>query len=307
MIKNIVENIENNIIVPDDIKYILNMKKREDIELIEEIIANRLNHNSLSLESNLYYPLIYKIEDNCPTCGYRTPISRQKYSEEFIVKNIEFKIKNLDNFCVSGINCYNKDISGLNELFIILNLLEKYDLKINVAISNYDNLSYLNKYDINSIIYVPQDFQQHALNNNTYEYNDSYEEKILKYIKENMKLKVTYLFTLNYHESHMDIFEIIMKIKKYGIDIVELKGFDPFIDSPEEYNPQYSKEYILKIIMLFKLYLPKVELKIQYASNNCNFIEDYLKLGINTITGIYTKNMNSKLENITELQKILKK
>lgn len=301
------ENIEVNNIVPNDINYILNMKNEDEIEFFVKIIRKRLDNYSLTLESNLYYPLIYQIEDNCPTCGYRTPLSRQKYSEEFIVKNIEYKLNDLDKYNISGVNCYNKDITGLRELFIILNFLEKYDLKVNVAVSNYDNLHYLKKFNLNSIIYVPKEFQRYKFNENNHEVNDKYEEKIIKYIKENMNLKVAYLITLNYNESHHDIFDIIMKMKKYDVDIIELKGFDPFVDSPEEYNPQYSKDYILKIILLFRLYLPEVEIKIQYAANNCNYVEDYLELGVNVVTGVYTKFMNSKIENITKLNEMLKK
>ena len=80
------------------------------------------------------------------------------------------------------------------------------------------------------------------------------------------------------------------------IDSIEIKGYDPFIDSPEEYNPQYTKEYILKnYTLLLELPFQIKELKIQYATNGNNYLEEYKKIGINTITGIYTKNLNSNL------------
>lgn len=307
MIKNIVKNIENNKIIMNDIQYVWNMNERKEIEYSNKIINDRLDKHHLTFESNIYYPLIYQIEDNCPTCGYRTPISRQKYSKEFIEKNVEYKLKELNCNVISGINCYNKDITGLRELFIILDFLEKYELNINVAVSNYDNLKYLKKYPLNSIIFIPQNFQHSSFNENYDEKYDSYEEKVIKYVKETMNLKVTYQLTLNYNETHIDMFNIINKLKKLDIDFLEIKGFDPFLDSPEEYNPQYSKEYILKIIRLLRLYLPDVELKIQYATNNCNYFDDYLKLGVNTISGIYTKRMNSKLENTYVISELLKK
>ena len=305
MIKNILKNIENNIVTKDDIEHIWNLNKViENTELIDSI---NKDNNNINFETNIYYPLIYQIEDNCPTCGYRTPISRQKYTEKFITKNIEYKLNDLDQYPITGINCYNKDITGLRELFIILNYLEKYKIDINVAISNYENLKYLKKYNLNSIIIIPQDFQHIKLNKSTLEKNNKYEEKVIKYIKENMCLNVVYQLTLNYNETHTDIFNIIMKMRNLEIDSIELKGFDPFIDSPEEYNPQYSKEYITKVILLLKLYLPNVKIKIQYATNNMNFFDEYKKLGINTITGVYTPQMNNKLENINKIKKTLKK
>jgi len=89
----------------------------------------------------------------------------------------------------------------------------------------------------------------------------------------------------------------ISEIEKYDVDSIEIKGYDPFIDSPEEYNPQYTRDYILKIISLLRIAFPTKEIKIQYATNYNNYLEDYIKLGVNTITGIYTPHLNSKLEN----------
>lgn len=91
------------------------------------------------------------------------------------------------------------------------------------------------------------------------------------------------------------------------MNTLEIKGFNPFIDSPEEYHPQYSKDFILKMILLFKLYLPKVELKIQYASNKNNYIPDFIKLNVDSISGIYTPFMNDKLKNTKEISKYIKK
>lgn len=307
MIKNILENIDNNEINLEDISYLWNEKNENNKKLIINHIQENLNDFKITYEGNIYYPTIYKIEDNCPTCGYRTPISRQKYTEEFIVKNIEYKLNGISNYNFSGINCYNKDITGLRELFIILNYLEHLNLNINVALSNYDNLKYLKKYELNSIIYNPLDFSYKDNNDNNDNFNSKYEEQVIRYIKENMSIKVTYVLTLKYNESHHDIFNIIERIKKLNVDYIEIRGFDPFVDSPEEYNPQYSKEFILKIIILLRLYLPNVELKIQYATNENNYLEDYIKLGINTITGIYTKNMGKKLENIDKIQELEKK
>lgn len=120
---------------------------------------------------------------------------------------------------------------------------------------------------------------------------------MVKYIRETMNLKVTYEFLINYNERYEDIAGKIREIEKYDVDSIEIVGYDPFIDSPEEYNPQYSRDYILKIISLIRIAFPEKEIKIQYATNANNFIDDYKKLGVNTITGIYTPHLNRKLEN----------
>ncbi|MBR0472792.1 MAG: hypothetical protein IJI98_08880 [Methanosphaera sp.] len=104
MIKNILENIDNNEINLEDISYLWNEKNENNKKLIINHIQENLNDFKITYEGNIYYPTIYKIEDNCPTCGYRTPISRQKYTEEFIVKNIEYKLNGISNYNFSGIN-----------------------------------------------------------------------------------------------------------------------------------------------------------------------------------------------------------
>lgn len=307
MIKNIVKNIENNILLADDIEYLWNLKNVYENVLLKKLIINETNDYEISLESNIYYPAIYQIESNCPTCGYRTSFSRQKYTEEFITKSIEYRLSDIGKYNISGINCYNKDVTGLRELFLILNALDKYDVDVNVQLYNPEHLDYLKRYNIKSIIYSPEEFETYLFNENCVKEIYADEEKLIKYVKEELRLELTYVLVLNYNETYHDIVDIIVKIKKLGVDCVEIKGFDPFIDSPEEYNPQYSKEYILKIMLILRLYLPEIEIKIKYATNDNNHIEDYIGLGVNVITGIYTPYLNSKLENITEIDEILKK
>lgn len=297
--KNINYNLPNDVDL-NDIECFFKLTEKNKLEKIFDLSEdiNRKNFEKISYECNIYYPTIYQIEDNCPTCGYRTKESRRKYTEDFIIKSIEHKLENIENYPISGINCYNKDISGIRELMFILNALDKKNnLKINVRVSNFEHVKHLKNYNINSIIIQSTKNKPHAFNKNTDENIAKLEEETIKYIKENMNLKVTYEFLINYGESYEDILNKILEIKKYNVDYIEIVGYDPFIDSPEEYNPQYTKEYILKIIALLRITFPNKELKIQYATNGNNFIEEYKKIGINTITGIYTKNLNSNLEN----------
>jgi biotin synthase-like enzyme len=300
MITKTVNNIIYNKYEPKDIKDFFAIKKEEEVEKIYEIAKDiqESYHHKICYESNIYYPLIYQIEDNCPTCGYRTPESRQKYTEEFIIRSVEYRLGDIDQYPISGINVVEKNSMKIRELLIILNCLRNKNLNVNVKIQDYQYLKYIEGYDISSIIFETSLNKTNNFNRNNDEKNDEHEMEVVKFIKENMKLKTTYYFLINYNEDYVGIFQKIREIEKYDFDTIEIRGFDPFIDSPEEYNPQYSKEYILRIITLLRITFPDKELKIQYASNGNNFIEDFIKYGINTITGIYTPQMNLKLQNI---------
>ena len=305
MIRKIMKNVENNIIQIDDIEYFMNLKNIKELtDLSHKIHRNK--KSNINLETNIYYPAIYQIEDNCPTCGYRTSIARQKYTEEFITKNVAHKLSDIAQYDISGINCYNKDISGIKELLIILDFLKMYPLEINVRVSNVEHLKKFVNYNINSIIYPTSLNQPNSFNKQIDENKYKYDQEVLEYIKQELNLKITYEFLIGYGESHHDIYHKILEMRKNDIDMIEIKGFDPFLDSPEEYHPQYSKEYILKIISILRIYFPNKTIKIQYASNGNNYITDYIKCGINTISGIYTPNMNSKLQNIEEISEIIK-
>lgn len=292
----------------NELKYLFNLKNEEELEKLYTFseAIHKKNFGKVEYESNIYYPTIYQIEENCPTCGYRTKESRRKYSEDFIIKTIEHKLEDIKDYPITGINCYNKDISGIRELLLILNILENYkSLKINVRLSNLKHVQHLTKYHINSIIFQSSINKQLCFNKKHDENLARIEEESIKYIKENTNFKVTYEFLINYGENHDDFLSKINEIRKYDVDYIEIVGYDPFIDSPEEYHPQYTKDYILKIISLLRILFPKKEIKIQYATNNNNFLEDYIAIGINTITGIYTENLNSNLENTYIMKKQL--
>lgn len=300
MIKKIITNLLEKNITLKDIEYLFELKEQNELEkfyLTSHEIQEKY-HGKISYESNIYYPTIYKIEDNCPACGYRTKESRRKYTQEYIIKIVKHKLEDIEKYPIMGINCYNKDISGIRELLIILNVLRKYEnMNINVRVSNYKHVKYLRNYNINSIIIQTSLNKLSSLNRKIDEEYYSLEEKHIKFIKEDMHFKLTYEFLINYGESYEDILNKILEVEKYSVDSIEIVGYDPFIDCPEEYNPQYSKDYILKVITLLRIIFPKKEIKIQYATNDNNYLEDYKKIGINTLTGIYTKNLNSKLEN----------
>ena len=305
MFLKIFDNIGNDEELLSAISYVLGLDDVfNDSELMDRIKeVNSNNDVKFNLETNVYYPTIYKIEDNCPTCGYRTPESRRRYSEEYVVKVLEKKLGDIDLYPISGVNCYNKSITSINELVLLLNLLKNFDINVNISLSNVKQARNLERYDINSIIYreVPE---KNSVNK---KYDKNYEEvydETLEFLRTKTKFNITYEFLINYGEDKIDILKKIRKIQKYNISSIEIKGYDPFIDSPEEYNPQYTKEYLMKIICILRIIFKDKELKIQYATNCNNYLKEYRKLGINTITGIYTSKINKKLENINQIIKL---
>lgn len=306
MINKIIKNIKNNSVYINDIKYLFKLNNPLELEIFfhQSTDIQSENFNTTCYESNIYYPQIYQIENNCPTCGYRSSLSRQKYSEEFISRSIEYRLSDIADYPISGINCYNKGITGIRELLLILNSLKKYDLNVNVKVSDYHHLKNIKNFNINSIIFQSSLNKYNSLNYNNDNEKIEENEEVLKYIKQKLKFQVTYEFLINYSEGYHDIVDKIDEIKKYAVDIIEIKGYDPFIDTPEEYNPQYTQDYILKIISLLRICFPDKEIKIQYATNGNNDIPTYLKNGVNTITGIYTPRMNSKLQNVEQLREI---
>lgn len=305
MIRKIITNLKNKGITFEDINYVLNLNNKKELgELYSESSKNNSLDNRIKFESNIYYPTIYQIEDNCPTCGYRTIESRRKYTEPYIRKIVEYKLSDIKNYNIKGINCYNKDTTGIKELEIILDCLEKYNISIAVRLADYNNIKILKNRNINSIIYSSNNNFYNSFNQKTNQNYDMKEEEVIKYIKEEMNMDITYELMINYGESNEDIFKEIKKLLKYDVDSIQIKGYDPFIDCPEEYNPQYNIEYLSKIICILRLIFPDKELKIQYATNNNNYFKEFKKLGINTITGIYTPKMSNKLQN-TKLLNII--
>ena len=76
MIDKIIKNFKNNSAHINDIKYLFELKNPLELEkfFLQSNKIQRENFNTTSYESNIYYPQIYQIENNCPTCGYRSPL-----------------------------------------------------------------------------------------------------------------------------------------------------------------------------------------------------------------------------------------
>ena len=106
---------------------------------------------------------------------------------------------------------------------------------------------------------------------------------------------------INNCERHVDLKHTIDNLLKINPDVIEIIGYDPFYDTPEEYNPQYTQDYIKKIISILRIVFPKTKLKIKYATNKNNDIKNYLKLGINIISGVYFNKTNPSIYNVDEI------
>ena len=109
-----------------------------------------------------------------------------------------------------------------------------------------------------------------------------------------------------YNNNLKNNIKFINNIESYGIDEIEIVGYDPFYDDVHEYNPQYTKEYLKRVISILRIMYPELKIKISYATNGKNYFEDILPLGINSINGVYC-NKTNKLYNIEKIRCILQK
>lgn len=281
MIEKILENLKTRKNVTNVIHEIMD----SDDEKIENILykdasnINRTHQGKLKYETNIYFPVLYEIKDNCPTCGYRTPESKRQYNSKYIESMINFKLDQIKQYNISSINCYNKRENKYIDSDIIFKTLDLHQIDKNIKIYNDDDFSLFRRYNFKNVI----------INND----NIKLYEKI---VMDSPQVKVEkVILELNIDQSN--IAEQIEQIPK-NIRAIQLVGYDPFIDATEEYNPQYKKEYLLKILSIIRILYPETEIKIQHATNENNFYYETLKLGINAITGIYPEKFNEIISTI---------
>ncbi|WP_455645300.1 hypothetical protein [Methanosphaera sp.] len=307
MIKIMTNNLEKRTFSAEDIKNIILEKNEDKLKILYEKAANihEKNHKNISLETCIYYPTIYKINDNCPTCGYKTPESKKEYNPKYIESIVDHDLRKIFDYNISAINCYNKGTSNFFELELILKILKKYDISLNLKLNDISNYYKINKYSINSLI-----IDYSLTNHNTYTQRNNEENKktineLYKIMKSNSKINIVCEFMINNCETHIDLKNTIRNLIKINPDTIEIIGYDPFYDSPYEYNPQYSTEYLKKIISILRIIFPKTNLKIKYASNENNNFENILKLGVNKISGIYTDDTKPTLFNVDKISEFL--
>lgn len=306
MEKNIINNTKNMNFTCDDIKNIIDCEDNYSLnELFENArkIQEKFNDKT-QFETNLYFPDIYRVKDNCPTCGYRTPESRREYNPLYIKNILEYRLRDINQYDIHAINCYFTNTLDEDILKIVMNTLDQYDVDINVNITNWNDYKLISCFDVDSLIIDYSLLTKNYYTHNNLEEFDKISCKISQIINDNLIKNITYEFPINIGETHIDlyqIFKIFMKIKPTSI---EIKGYDPFYDSPEEYNPHYSQQYLKKIISILRIILPKTNLKLKYATNGNNDMEKNVKLGINTITGVYFDKNKPQLYNIDKIMNI---
>ena len=303
MLQIVINNLENGKIESEDLEYILQLDDIESITFLYEKSQDtqrKLNEN-IKLETNIYYPDIYGVDDNCPTCGYRTPQSHKKYNPEYIKNIIDYNIRDISSYPIEAINCYGRCNSKIENFILVLKILSRYDLGINVKLENFDDYYEISNYNINSLI-IDYTLTNHNpfIKRNHVNFNKKM-SKLSKIIKDNSNIQIVCEFMINNYERHVDLKHTIDNLLKINPDVIEIIGYDPFYDTPEEYNPQYTQDYIKKIISILRIVFPKTKLKIKYATNKNNDIKNYLKLGINIISGVYFNKTNPSIYNVDEI------
>lgn len=290
MIEKIVKNVEKQLFFHEDINYLLSCSDESINYLYEKSVEINNNYiKNINLESKLFFPMTYSVESSCPTCGYRTPESHKKYNPQYIESVIKYKISLIKSYNINKVNCYNVANYKDNEKNLFLKILNEEDIDKNIKIDNINDLSYVEKYNFNGLIV------------------DSYNTQVINAIQNNKELLKNHEIIINleiYNNKVEENIEFLNKSKKYKIDSIEIVGYDPFYDDVYEYNPQYTKEYLKKTISIIKIAYPEKELKISYATNNNNYFEDILNIGVNTINGIYCEK-TSELFNVEKIRKII--
>lgn len=307
MLQIMTNNLKNRKFSHNDIKYILELTNQKSITKLYEKsqeIQNKFHEKTL-LETNIYYPQFYSLEDNCPTCGYKTPESHKKYNPIYIKNILDYKLQSINQYPIKSINCYSTDGKKVEELKLILKILKGYNIPINLKLDNLDNYSKIKHYNINSLIIDYSLTNQNPYTSRCHEYFKKNRDKLSKIIKENSNINIACEIIINYRETHIDLKNTIDNLIKINPNVIEILGYDPFYDTPQEYNPQYSQDYLKKIIAILRIIFPKTKLKIKYATNNNNDLENNLKLGINIISGVYFDKNNPKTYNIQDIMKIL--
>jgi hypothetical protein len=292
MFEKIVKNLEKGQINFEEAEYLL----FTDDDCINNLYQKAMDihedsSGKIRLESKIFYPLIYSIKSNCPTCGYRTPESHRQYNIEYMESVIKYNIDLIKSHAISKVNCLCIDNDKNYERDLFLKSLNKQDIDKAIKIENIEDIKIIKKYDYHSLIV------------------DSQNTEVLNFIQNNSEFTSDYDITINlevYNNNLKNNVKFINKLKNYDINSLEIIGYDPFCEDMHEYNPQYTKKYIKRTVSILKIMYPDLKLKISYASNGNNFLEELLPLGINCINGIYCQNTN-KLFNIEKVMTILQK
>jgi len=267
---------------------------------------NSKNHiNEIKLETALFYPIIYQVEDNCPTCGFRTSQSKQNYNFHYIKKCIEFEFNNITECGISSINCYNRGLFKLGEYESILSVLGQYDCDINVKVDSMAMLDSVKNSAIDGIIFDLEDLMNNEYTDSNCELFDNIDGNLHELLGLSNSIRIHSELVIDNVKSHIDLLKIFRILERFEFDSIELLGFDPFIDTPDEYTPQYSQKHLLKIISIIRIHFPNLVLKVRYAHNGNNNLVKNIYCGVSVINGVYTNPNYESVYNFDDINTIL--
>lgn len=308
MIEDILERFSKQVVLDEDMEYVLGLSEGEQLDKLKSRATENNNKldSEILLEQDIFYPPVLLTFVGMSTCDCRSLYTTEQYHPKYTENMINLKLRNIDKWGISAVNCYTLSEFSSNELFKLVQLLNSHEVKVNLKVP-YKYYADINDLDIDALIIDLYDLRKLDLSDNNPKSFNMYEKFVKQLTNDSSNIELVGELLINFGESPIDIAVLIRKIIDFNINTVEILGVDPFCDNPEEYHPQYNNDYLLKIVAILRTILPDINIKYKYPTNGISIINELLKLGVNVISGVYTDNTNPNIYNIEEIQNILNK
>ncbi len=308
MIEDILERFSKQVVLDEDMEYVLGLSEGEQLDKLKSRATENNNKldSEILLEQDIFYPPVLLTFVGMSTCNCRSLYTTEQYHPKYTENMINLKLRNIDKWGISAVNCYTLSEFSSNELFKLVQLLNSHEVKVNLKVP-YKYYADINDLDIDALIIDLYDLRKLDLSDNNPKSFNMYEKFVKQLTNDSSNIELVGELLINFGESPIDIAVLIRKIIDFNINTVEILGVDPFCDNPEEYHPQYNNDYLLKIVAILRTILPDINIKYKYPTNGISIINELLKLGVNVISGVYTDNTNPNIYNIEEIQNILNK
>lgn len=308
MIEDILERFSKQVVLDEDMEYVLGLSEGEQLDKLKSRTTENNNKldSEILLEQDIFYPPVLLTFVGMSTCNCRSLYTTEQYHPKYTENMINLKLRNIDKWGISAVNCYTLSEFSSNELFKLVQLLNSHEVKVNLKVP-YKYYADINDLDIDALIIDLYDLRKLDLSDNNPKSFNMYEKFVKQLTNDSSNIELVGELLINFGESPIDIAVLIRKIIDFNINTVEILGVDPFCDNPEEYHPQYNNDYLLKIVAILRTILPDINIKYKYPTNGISIINELLKLGVNVISGVYTDNTNPNIYNIEEIQNILNK
>ena len=308
MIEDILERFSKQVVLDEDMEYVLGLSEGEQLDKLKSRTTENNNKldSEILLEQDIFYPPVLLTFVGMSTCNCRSLYTTEQYHPKYTENMINLKLRNIDKWGISAVNCYTLSEFSSNELFKLVQLLNSHEVKVNLKVP-YKYYADINDLDIDALIIDLYDLRKLDLSDNNPKSFNMYEKFVKQLTNDSSNIELVGELLINFGESPIDIAVLIRKIIDFNINTVEILGVDPFCDNPEEYHPQYNNDYLLKIVAILRTILPDINIKYKYPTNGISIINELLNLGVNVISGVYTDNTNPNIYNIEEIQNILNK